>query len=167
MEIKIVTALSQADWDVLTDNNPHAFPEEGHQMQWQQSQWHIVAYDDHQLPIANIGFVGVNVQIEEQEYHINGIGGVVVKPEYRGQHLPMTLFEKLHQSELALSISQTFALFCPFRLESYYQQAGYQTLKAPVSFMQEEGMTTSEHFAFMQFGEALPAKPVKIFSLPW
>lgn len=163
----MLNGLTQADWDFMTNNNPHAFPEEGHHMQWQKSQWHMVALNEQQMPIANIGFVGVNLQIDGQEFHVNGIGGVVVKPEYRGQHLPMKLFEHLHRSELALSISRTFALFCPFRLESYYQKAGYRRIEAPVSFMQDDGMTESDDFAFMQFGDALPEKPITIFTLPW
>lgn len=167
MQIKIVEALSKEHWDFLTDNNAYAFPEEGHHMQWQDSQWHVVALDEQQKPIANVGFVGVNVRLGKQSFHLVGVGGVIVKPAYRGQHLPRKLFKTLHQSSLALSISQTFALFCPFRLESYYASLGYQTLKVPVEFKQNGEKTQSRSFAFMQYGELLPEHPVSIDALPW
>lgn len=167
MQIKIVNGLSKEHWDFLTNNNPYAFPREGHEMQWQDSQWHVVALNEQQMPIANIGFVGVNLQTGEQSKHVVGVGGVIVKPEFRGQHLPAKLFDTLHQSSLALSISKTFTLFCPFRLEDYYARVGYRSLNVLVEFMQNGKMTHSTDFTFMHYGDLLPECPVNISTLPW
>lgn len=167
MQIKIVSALNQDHWDFLTDHNPNAFPEEGHHMQWQDSQWHAVALNDNDMPIANVGFVGVNVNVNDTPVHVVGVGGVIVKPSFRGQGLPAKLFDVMHRSELAQSISSTFALFCPWRLETYYARFGYNTLDVPVTFMQSQGMSSCKDFAFMQFGEKLPEHPIRIDSLPW
>lgn len=167
MQIQVLDYLSPQQWDYLTDNNDLAFPEEGHDMQWDDSNWFVVALNKDNLPISNIGFNGFNLEIYQQRFHVVGVGGVITKQAYRGQGLVPTLFETLHSSEVALGISTTFALFCPLRLVSYYQRAGYKVHNHPVTFRQDNKMSSSTDFAFMLYGDALPEGPVIINGLPW
>ena len=44
---------------------------------------------------------------------------------------------------------------------------GYQTKNDSVTFLQEGELSSSQHFAFMQYGKALPEGPVRINALPW
>ena len=114
MKIKLVKELSQRDSDLLFHWRERVFPHEGAKYDWSQPDWRLVACDAESVPVAHIGYAGYRIELDgEKEQTVVGVGGVVVRPEYQGQHIPGLLFECLHGSRHAQDISSIFTLFCP------------------------------------------------------
>ena len=168
MKIQLAKELSKQDSDLLFHWRERVFPHEGAKLDWSQPDWHLVASDSESVPVAHLGYSGYLVELDgEEEQTVVGVGGVVVRPEYQGQHIPGLLFEHLHGSRHALEISSIFTLFCPFRLERYYRKHGYKSFQGDVSFMQGPVRTRSENIRFMHRGSLEGSRTVRLRCEPW
>ncbi len=168
MRIQRVKELSERDNDLLFHWRERVFPHEGAEFTWSAHEWSLVAYDAEAAPVAHLGYAGYRIELDgDREQDVVGVGGVVVRPEYQGQHIPGLLFERLHGSRHALEISPVFTLFCPLRLESYYQRHGYTSFQGDVSFMQGPVRTRSEDLLFMHRGLVGDSGVLRLQCEPW
>jgi predicted N-acetyltransferase YhbS len=162
MDIFVKDTLTGAERSHLMAWRERVFPEEGRGKQWSESQQHVLAFEGEALPLAHVGFGRHSLQVGEHAMTVTGIGGVVVRPEAQGRHIPAQLFQYVH-SQLGF---RRFALFCPERLITYYQRHGYSPYAGTVSFMQQ-GVLVESRFALLIRGFELPEPAVAIHSLPW
>ena len=168
MEIALVDEVSKEDSDCLFHWRDRVFPIEGKDITWAKSKWHLLAYEKELKPSAHIGYADFSILIDgEKEERVIGVGGVVVRPEYQGKKIPTKLFDYLHNSQHATSISKLFILFCPKRLERYYQSHGYTKFNGVVTFVQNGKVASSNEFTLMYFGRDLPAKTISVNGEPW
>ncbi len=165
IDITIVDSLPEGTWEILTGWREQVFPEEGIGIDWIDSQQHVLAMAEGQ-PVAHIGFGIYPLVIEEQPGACVGVGGVVVLPEFQGQHLPDRMFKAMrewrdrHHRELPLT------LFCPERLTGYYQRHGFQVVRVPVYFDQS-GSSVLCHMCFMTDRPLGHAERVELTTSPW
>lgn len=150
----------------LTGWRERVFPEEGIGKQWREVRWHLYVWDKDRLPIAHLGFEGIDIQADGEPLRVAGIGGVVVRPDYQGQGIPATMFEHLHREAPALAQTEVFALFCPERLTDYYARHGYRRFTGKLTFMQF-GEAVESRFVFMTRGDHKPAAHIRIDGPPW
>ena len=166
MHIQIQQKITSADWQSLTDWAEQVFPEEGRDLQWGESSHHIVARDTDGKAVGHIGVGQFALTTTLGTRYVLGVGGVVVRPEYQGQRLPEKLFSALHTMPLDAFQTQTFALFCPFRLVDYYRRHGYQPFEHAVVAM--DGDTNRfANFCFMTRGNIDWQSPIQLQTLPW
>ena len=167
MKIVITESLNSFENDYLMRWKKNVFPVEGQSICWSSLSHHILARENNKA-IAHIGFAEFTVQIHSESYKVIGVGGVVVRPEFQGKNIPGLLFKKLHESQIALSYSNLFTLFCPARLVPYYTRHGYVQSRGSVSFMQDDGLRESS-FDFMVRGLKIENKDLNITvpTKPW
>ncbi len=150
----------------LTGWRERVFPEEGIGKQWREVRWHIYAWDKDKLPIAHLGFEGIDIRADGEPLRVTGIGGVVVRPEHQGQGIPVRLFEHLHREAPALTQTEVFALFCPQRLAAYYARHGYRTFTGTLTF-EQFGQPVTSQFEFMTRGYPHSPAHIVIEGPPW
>lgn len=150
----------------LTGWRERVFPEEGIGKQWREVRWHLYAWDKDDLPVAHLGFEGIDITADGVPLRVAGIGGVVVRPEYQGRGVPARLFEHLHREAPALAQTDVFALFCPGRLTDYYARHGYRSYTGRLSFVQFDKVVDSR-FEFMTRGYAANPAHIAIDGPPW
>lgn len=168
MLIKLTKTLTERDSDLLFRWRERVFPEEGRKINWSEPEWHLVAYNRERDPIAHLSYSGFTIGLDKgRQQAVVGVGGVVVRPEQQGKNIPLKLFDHLHSSPHALEISNTFTLFCPLRLGSYYQRHGYQPFTGEFTFVQGAVATTTEEFMFMYRGADLSTRVIELNNEPW
>lgn len=144
------------------------FPEEGREILWAAPEWHLLAYSEKGDPIAHLGYASYVIGLDHgRQKTVIGIGGVVVRPEHQGRNIPTALFNHLHHSPHALEISNTFTLFCPMRLGSYYQRHGYVPFAGDFTFLQSNVETSSGDFMLMYRGPDLLTQNIRLEGRPW
>lgn len=168
MKISLVDKLSPQESEHLFHWRERVFPEEGKPFVWAQSKWHLLAHQDDSLPLGHLGYGDFRMLLDDDtEITVVGIGGVVVRPEEQGKHIPNKLFEYLHESAHAKDLSALFVLFCPRRLESYYSKHGYTKFEGPYTFVQGGVVTSTNDFALMFYGHPLVASKIHIAGELW
>lgn len=168
MEIYLVNELTKTQVDHLFHWRDRVFPVEGKDIQWAKSKWHLLAFDGSNEPSAHLGYADFMISFDDHSQEkIVGVGGVVVRPEFQGQNIPEKLFSYLHNSNHARSLSSIFTLFCPKRLESYYQKHGYRTFQGQFTFLQNGLSVSTDKFILMRYGSHLSSKNIHINSEPW
>jgi len=167
LRTQITEEIDESHWRYLTGWRDPVFPIEGRPFEWSPSRWHVLAFAGGELPVAHIGFGIFEILAGQASVKVIGVGGVVVRPEFQGRHLPELLFAEMHHSELALGLAPTFTLFCPHRLAGYYQRHGYSCFNSKVVFPNRGKLTQSSDFCFMWHGEPLADVPVTLQCPPW
>ncbi len=168
MKLSIVERLSEEDFDYLFKWDDFVFPIEGKGMDWSKTKYRIVAIGDSGLPIAHIGFAPFELELDNSKnIPVVGVGCVLVRPEHQGKHILNKLFKVLFTCQEASSISSLFALFCPERLESYYQRHGFKKFLGSYTFTQKGKTTSSDKFIFMYKGGDISANAIHIDCNPW
>lgn len=159
--IEMLETLSDNQQKSLFQWRERVFPEEGRGKEWEQAHWHLVASEGAKA-LGHIGFNRFELIVAGQPIATLGVGGVVARPEYQGQGIIASLFERLHaefQGEL-------FSLFCPPYLVPYYRRYDYREQTGEVWFQQGSEQVRSQ-FAFMSRGELDPEAEIHISSKPW
>lgn len=168
MEIILTDKLTRLQAHHLFGWREQVFPSEGKRFSWSKLQWHILALSKDSEPVAHMGYSDFTIYTDDQrENKIVGVGGVVVRPEWQLQNIPKELFSFLHNSEHARSLSNTFSLFSPKRLERYYQRHGYEPFHGSYSFLQENIRVATNMFTLMSYGIPLTADSIHVDSEPW
>lgn len=166
MEIERQELLEEHDRQHLMFWRERVFPEEGIGIQWAETRWHIVAREG-QFAAGHIGFGEFSIEVESQVLKVIGVGGVVVRPEFQGQAVPAKMFDTLHNDAPKLIQSETFTLFCPERLQTYYQKHGYQPFSGRVHYQQGGEYCLCEKFVFMYRGSMPEVDTIHIPGEPW
>lgn len=168
MKLQLVKKVKKKDWLHLTSWRKNVFPEEGLDLEWSPLKWHILAYSEKNEAIGHLGFSEFIINLEDlSECRVVGVGGMVVHPDYQCKGVPKVLFEYLHKSEIANSISGIFTGFYPSRLEEFYQLFRYEPYKGSVSFLQKGKMVAADPFRFCSRGAAFDCNKIFIKSAPW
>ena len=168
MEITLVEEINQENSDYLFHWKDRVFPVEGKSIEWAKSDWHLLAFNDDRKPSAHLGYGIFEVEIDEKTViNVVGVGGVVVRPECQGKGIPAKIFDFLHHSNHANSLADTFTLFCPKRLESYYKKHGYTKFKGTYTFTQNGNVSSSDDFIFMYHGRSINSDNIHINNEPW
>lgn len=166
MRIEILEALNQKDSDDLFGWRERVFPVEGKEIEWRKPSRHIVARDDEGMAIGHVGFGKFPVISSGKEISVIGVGGVVVRPEHQSQRIPARLFEVLHGGASGFEEIKCFTLFCPHRLESYYEKHGYRNYDGLVEVVQREKLVTVD-LSFMFRGNCDFGKSIVLTGEPW
>lgn len=166
MKLETKKGVTADEWRHLTRWREQVFPSEGHAKEWSSPSWHVIAYARDKNPVGHIGFDGFTILVDSVEQLIIGVGGVVVRPEYQGQGIPALLFRQLHEKAVRQIDTETFALFCPDRLVSYYERHGYRLHHGEVRFLQW-GEEVTSIFKFMHRGNIAPECSVELTTAPW
>ena len=169
MKIEIQKGIDSEQWDHLTGWREQVFPVEGAGITWAETTWNILAFEgDDRRPVAHVGFGEFAVELDPGgKRTVVGVGGVVVRPEHQGRHIPELLFERLHSCEEARRISTIFALFCPARLVSYYGRYGYAKFGGKTRFRQAEEDVEFSALSLMFRNLKEQPKSLKVPSEPW
>ena len=145
MEIKLIDELTNSQIDHLFHWRERVFPIEGKEFEWAKSKWHLLALRENNEPTAHLGYADFTISLDNQsQAKVVGVGGVVVRPEDQGKNIPAKLFDFLHNSKHARSLSNIFTLFCPERLVSYYQKHSYRAFDGVVTFLQKGTSTNTK-----------------------
>ena len=168
IEIRLAEKLTQKEIEHLFHWRERVFPVEGKDFSWAKPKWHLLGFSDGNLPVAHLGYADFDISCEDGSVKkVIGVGGVVVRPEAQGQHIPAQLFNYLHQSSHAKGLSNTFTLFCPSRLEGYYQKQGYVKYEGAFTFLQNQKLTATSKLMLMQQGSLISTNKINIDSEPW
>ncbi|TDO99568.1 GNAT family N-acetyltransferase [Marinomonas balearica] len=168
MNIQFSESISEEDDTHLFHWRDQVFPIESKGIKWSQPTWHLLAANEGEQPSAHLGYGFYSIKLDGyQRVTVVGVGDVVVRPEAQGKRIPSLLFDYLHHSEHATSLTETFALFCPHRLESYYQQHGYKRFEGCVSFFQNNIATSTDKFVLMYRGKPFAGRAIAIECEPW
>ncbi|WCN17956.1 GNAT family N-acetyltransferase [Marinomonas mediterranea MMB-1] len=167
MDIQFSDSMSKEEFEHLFRWREQVFPAEGKNIDWSQPDWHLYSREVGQLAAAHLGYGRYQLTLDERSIDVVGVGDVVVRPEHQGKGLPSKLFKHLHHCEHANTLAEVFTLFCPHRLESYYQQHGYRKFQGTVSFLQKGVATSSDDFILMYRGTPLTGKAITIKGEPW
>ncbi len=168
MELRIVERLSEEEFDYLFKWDEFVFPIEGKGIDWSKFKYRIIAIGNSDLPIAHVAFAPFEIKLDNSKnIPVVGVGSVLVRPECQGKNIPNKLFEYLFTCQEASSISSLFALFCPERLESYYQRHGFKKFLGSYTFTQKGKTTSSDKFIFMYKGGDISANTIHIDGNPW
>ena len=168
-QIRSTEFLSEVDANHLFQWRKQVFPIEGEALVRSGIKWHLTAFIGGGRPITHIGYADFEVCFNRNDRQpVVGVADVVVRPEHQGKHLPAKLFDYLHDSDHANSQSELFVLFCPLRLESYYEKHGYRKFVGGYTFMQGDENSHSDNFILMYRGRDLSAvKTIQIQCEPW
>lgn len=166
MRLEVRQGIEDADWRFLTQWRERVFPEEGRGKEWSPVSWHILAYAEGPNPIGHIGFDRFYIAVDDVDLPVVGVGGVVVRPEYQGQHVPDLMFDELHRQKVLGPQAEIYTLFCPQRLVSYYSKHGYCQFSGAVSFLQR-GTRVQSDFEFMWRGGVAESQSVALKGAPW
>jgi len=139
VNLSLAPSLAPADNASLFGWSPAVFPVEGRDMEWAKLGWHVV-----------------------------GMGGVVVRPEFQKMGIPALMFEKLHAEAPGVVGAETFTLFCLERLVPYSRRHGYGRIDRALT-LQQRGQPTGTTFSFMARGDAIASTGggIEIPSIPW
>ncbi|MGH1470393.1 MAG: GNAT family N-acetyltransferase [Cellvibrionaceae bacterium] len=165
MKFSIEDHLSRDDDEKLFNWSDQVFPVEANPYTWADSQKHIIARDN-DFPAAHLGYGFYTIVTEGQKVTTIGVGDIVVRPEYQGQHIPTTLFEMLHGQEELQTKNILFSLFCPQRLVPYYNHFGYSLYPDSVEFLQDDKYVKCISPQFMTRGPNIFGH-IRIPSEPW
>ena len=96
IQLTITDQLSGEDRDRLMGWRERVFPEEGIGMDWSTCDHHVLASSNGEA-IGHIGFDLFDLRIDDVPNRCIGVGGVVVVPEFQGQHVPNLMFAGLQE----------------------------------------------------------------------
>ena len=165
VKVEISQELADTDWDRLTGWREHVFPEEGIGTEWIGSQQHVVGGVDGSI-VAHLGFGVYPLILDSRQSSCIGVGGVVVLPEFQGQHLPNRLFAELRAWREREFAELPLTLFCPARLVNYYNRHGFREVTLPVSYDQS-GRSVPSALPFMSDRPLGAVARIELPTCPW
>ncbi|HEU4973992.1 MAG TPA: GNAT family N-acetyltransferase [Baekduia sp.] len=129
--------LSMRDWVRLTGREPAPFGPASDGIVWRPKDRHVGVWDGDEL-IAAAGVVVAEVEVAGAAFDVVGVGGLVVRPEYRGRHLMPLVADPVGRMAEAAGPDRAM-IFCDERLVRVYEGRGYTRIADPVWVDQPEG----------------------------
>jgi predicted GNAT family N-acyltransferase len=111
------------------------------QIQWSDSMWSILLWDDNDNLVTHIGMLTRQVMCDNDAYFIGGIGGVKTHPDARGKGyagIGMVHATKYLHEECNVDFS---LLVCSDEMIKYYQKFGWKPFKGDMMVQQTIGLT--------------------------
>lgn len=136
---------------------------------WRPKTHHVVARSDDGLALASAGTLVVEVEVADERFEVIGVGGVLVKAEYRGRGLARTVVAAVlaRASDLGLDFA---LLFCHDDRSGLYEKLGFTRVGGPVTVEQPGGPLVIPQVTMwraLRPGADWPAGPLRVLGLPF
>jgi aminoglycoside 2'-N-acetyltransferase I len=168
IQIRVVDSYSALDRLTLSggETDPNRMNSFG--LEWQTKTHHVLVCKQG-VAVVHIGIVLQEVTVDSCSIPVSGIGGVLTRPDCRGQgfgRIGMEAVEELIRRE---RLAHFGMLFCRVQLRSWYERLGWVTVPAPVWIDQPGGARLSPLPVMVKcFGtKSWPPGTVWLESLPW
>jgi predicted GNAT family N-acyltransferase len=135
-------------------------------IEWRPKEQHVGLRDDHGRLVANAGLLVVDVEVAGARFPIVGLGGVIVKRDYRGQGLSLRVLEAALAKAAALG-PEFIVLFCFDDRMELYRKVGFEVVLDEVfvrSGARQVAMPMRTMWRALRPGATWPEGPVALQS---
>lgn len=138
IETRVVESYTAVDRLALSlgDSDPAQTNSFG--LEWQPKTHHVLVMKD-ENPVAHTGFLLHEVTVEEHPIQVAGIGGVLTRPDCRGQGFGRMGIEAAEDWIRQHQLAQFGMLFCREQMRAWYERLGWAQVTSPVWISQPEG----------------------------
>jgi GNAT superfamily N-acetyltransferase len=168
IEIRIVESYTAVDRLAISlgDSDPAQTASFG--LVWQPKTQHVLVMKD-DTPVTHIGFLLHVVTIEEHPIQVAGIGGVLTRPDCRGQGFGRVGIAAVESWVRQHRLAEFGMLFCREQMQTWYERLGWTRVASPVWISQSEGDRESPMPVMVKSfsRECWRPGPVRLGCFPW
>jgi len=168
IQIRVVDSYSALDRLTLSggETDPNQINSFG--LEWLPKTHHVLVCKDG-MTVAHIGFVLQTVTVEGRSIRVSGIGGLLTRPDCRGQGFGRIGMEAVERLIRRQRMARFGMLFCRVQLQPWYERLKWEPVAAPVWIDQPQGVRQSPLPVMVKcFGpESWPPGAVWLESFPW
>jgi GNAT superfamily N-acetyltransferase len=168
IQIRVVDSYSALDRLTLSGGATDPNQMNSFGLDWQPKTHHVLVCKDG-MTVAHIGFVLQAVTVEGRSIRVSGIGGLLTRPDCRGQGFGRIGMEAVERLIRRQRMARFGMLFCRVQLQPWYERLKWVPVTAPVWIDQPQGVKQSPLPVMVKcFGpESWPPGAVWLESFPW
>ena len=167
MKLQVVDSYSRFERNELAGEEDPSQTGSYH-LKWRPTEKHFLIIEGEKT-VCHVGLLKHTVEVDRLPIHVAGIGGVVTRPECRGQgyaQLAMKAAESFAFNQMAVDF---ILLFCRPALSDWYEHLGWTVVVSQVWVEQEPGTILFPLMTMVRCkGESeWPRGEIYLGSLPW
>jgi aminoglycoside 2'-N-acetyltransferase I len=168
VEIRVSEWMTEDEYRTLFEWGERIFGPLDGLYEWRPKQRHLYVEEDGRL-VGHVGLLADVVRVGDETVAVQGVGGVVTRPEAQGRGYARLALRRAVELMRAEPGAEFGMLYCRDELVPFYASLGWQLVEDESEFWQPAGRVVSPfRVMVLQLGtRAWPKGRVIVEGLPW